>query len=386
MNVDRGVANRLSEHLDATVAKEAGPSHDLDPSLAVTVERFFASDDAPPPLPGIADQIWADLMRDTVPVIVVPTHRVGQPDSGAHGPDDAMPGPAPRRVPSPLRRTAAMLMTAALVLLTLLGSFVAIRGSLQPIARDEQPARIPALDVVLNTVTIAEAPVAAWPADSLVLWSSMQRITLDPDAVEDVDLVDATGVGVALFTVETGQVEVDADGSVAVTRGPASLRAEAETLPAGMPITLNVGDQFFAPADVTFRRRNVTTHPASILALQLTSVEPMPDSEGVRYLRLTPDKVINQIPPAPARVALRRLLLLPGSRVAIDDLPGLQMLVVEEGALDLIGIRGPGELVASSWKTVTAGNGIAHFDTTTDLANSSAAPVSFLIVTIEPTD
>lgn len=47
MSVERTTADRLNDHLDAVVADDATRPHDLDPSLAGSVELFFVADDAP---------------------------------------------------------------------------------------------------------------------------------------------------------------------------------------------------------------------------------------------------------------------------------------------------------------------------------------------------
>jgi hypothetical protein len=60
------------------------------------------------------------------------------------------------------------------------------------------------------------------------------------------------------------------------------------------------------------------------------------------------------------------------------------MLAVESGTLELLGGYQLGNQAASGSDTVAAGNGQAHFETTTGLANRGSEPVVFLVATITP--
>ncbi len=384
MILDRAPAGPLSDHLDVVVTGQTAPSSGLDPALAATVERFFAADDAPAPPPGLADRLWVELLRNTAPTHGLPSAVAPQPRPDAL-PPLAFPEPDPPRDPVPLRWARAQLATAALVLLVLLGTLLVTRGPLRLIGPEDQPASIPAMEAP-EVAAVAEALITTWPAENPPFWASVQRITLDPGAVEGVYATDATGIGLDLFTVESGQVAVDADGPVVVTRGSLAGGAEPTTAPEGTTIVLEEGDQLFVPADVTFTRRNTASTQSTTLDFQIVNVEPMHKSPGVRYERLLPDRILNTVPPAPARAALHRLRLLPGSRLLVSDLPGLQLLFVEEGTLDLIGVRAPGDLVPVTWSSIPAGRGLAHFDTTPEVANRSTEPVTFLVATLAPAD
>ena len=385
MNLDRVTADRISDYLDAVVTGDATRSLDLDPTLAATVEHFFAADDAPGPPPGLAEHLWQDLLQQyAAPVGRLPSGPVEHPDLNARRTLGSMAAPLPQRGLSGPRWALAQLATAALVLLTLIASFLALRGSLRLMGQEEQPASIPAIEGASEAVTLVAALVTTWPAGGPPFGASIQRITFDPGAVEEAGTADTTGVGPDLFTVESGQVTVDADGPVVVTRGPADRRAEPTTVPAGTTIILDEGDQLFAPSEVSLHRRNDTSVPAGILDFHIADLEQVHRSSGVHYVRILPDKVLNASPPTPAEAALYRLRLLPGRSLSIHDLPGLQMLYVEEGTLDLMGARGPGDLVPVSRASISAGSGMAHFETTPELANRSADPVTLLIATIGP--
>ena len=338
MSLDRGTADRLNDHLDAVVTGETTRSLDLDPSLATTVERFFAADDAPGPPSGLADHLWEELLLQTAPREQLPPRLTVRPERNGHLPQESLPTPLPRRRLARPRWALPELASAALVLLTLIGSCIALRS---PLGQEERPASIPAIDATLEAVTLVEAQVSDWPTGGPPFFASIFRITVDPGVVDEVDaVVNTTGEDLELFTVESGQLTVEADGPVIVTRGTADRLVEPTTVPAGT-IVLDAGDTLFVPTGVTFRRRNDTETPASILEFQIADLELLLRPPGVRYQRLMPDKVLNVSLSTPAEIALQRLRLLPGRTVAIQDLPGLQILFVEEGTLDLMGARRP---------------------------------------------
>jgi hypothetical protein len=364
------------------VTGDASRAPDLDPAVAASVARFFAADDAPGPPPGLADRIWEELLQHTVPVARTPPRPALRPDRNGRRTLASLPAPPPRLGPSRLRGALTQLATAALVLVTLVAGFVAFGGPQRLMNQVERPSIIPAIDGSLEAATLVEALVTTWPEAGLPFWASIRRITLEPGAVEE----QPAGVGPQLFTVESGPLTVDAAGSVVVTRGTADRRADPTTVPAATTIVLDEGDQFFAPSGVSVRRRNDGSAPAVILEFRIADLEPMHHAAGVRYQRLMPDKVVNVAPPAPAAVALYRLRLLPGSSLSIRDLPGLQMLYVEEGTIDLLGALGPGELIPASRASRAAGQGIANFETTPTLANRSADPVTVLVATIGPAE
>ena len=104
---------------------------------------------------------------------------------------------------------------------------------------------------------------------------------------------------------------------------------------------------------------------------------------GVTNVRYVPDRILHQPWPAPASLSLRRVQLQPGAMFPLRELPGLQMLYVEEGSLDLMGAWRRGDLAPVRWDSVPAGQGAAFFEATSALANSGATPTTFLVVTVE---
>jgi hypothetical protein len=233
-------------------------------------------------------------------------------------------------------------------------------------------------------VTLLAALVTEWPDADPLLWARLRRATFDPGAAEAFGVAGNTGDGLELFTVQSGQLTVEADGPMVLWRGPVDQGAAPTSLPAGSRIVLSAGDRLLVPAGASLRRRNDAAVPAVIFGFQITQRKALLHPEGITNVRLMPDKVLNSALPAPAEMSVRRLQLLPGQKVAIQDLAGLQMVYVEEGTLDLMGARRLGDLAPVSWKSIPAGQGMAHFETTTELANGGASAVMFLVATIDP--
>jgi hypothetical protein len=359
------------------------PECEVDASLLDTLASLYVRDDAQLPDPRFLDRLEQTLLERHA-VTTTPVKAPLRSPNGQTASTPPLARFAPRQLPAPRSRgwLLAQLATAALVLLTLAGSVMILHGPLR-LGQEERPAIMPAIEGTQETTTLVEALVTGWPSAGPPFFASIERIAFDPGAVETAS-TDATGMGPDLFMVESGQVTVMADGPVVVTRGPAERTDDPTTATAGTTIVLDVGDRFFAPAEVSFQRRNDTAAPASILDFQISDVEPAHHSLDVHYQRIMPDKIFNVVPPEPAQVALRRLRLQPGSALPIGELPGLQMLYVEEGTLDLMGERAAGDLVPMRSSSISAGSGTSYFEVVSALVNRSADPITVLIATIEP--
>lgn len=379
MNDNRAAADLLDEFLDARTTGAGQALVEHDPDLAALVEAFYASDDTPGPPPHLSNQIWRDL---TVVARQNGHHTTGfreqefriDPDTG---PD--LRGERPGRSMQRGRWALSMLATAALVLLALGGALLAIQGTRPAFDQPAESLYLPANTTSVAPVLVMEGTAEVWPETDTLLWATFQRITINPGDAEPADR--AVGDATVLFTIETGQLTVEASGPVLVTRGTDKGSSAAATV---TTIRLEVNDQLFAPAGVTMDRRNEGSQPVNVLELRISSLEQLYRPENVHYQRLMPDKVLNTPPPAPAVMSVHRLELPPGESLAIGELPGLQMLVVESGSLELIGGYQLGSQEATRSDTLAAGSGQAHFDTTTGLANRGIEPAVFLAVTIYP--
>jgi hypothetical protein len=399
MNQDRGAADRLNDHLDVAVAGDAARSHDLDPAIAATVERFFAADDAPGPPSGLADHLWQELMGETASLDVVPLVPALRPHRNGRAPIDLWHTTLPNHGPSAL----AYLATAALVLVTLVGGFLALRGSLNLMGQDQRPLIIPAIDSTAESVLPSGAitdnvvlratleTLGQMPSSRAQHELTLSRFRLAPGAVQPVGSQADTGVGLYLFTVEAGQVTVEADATVLVTRADANSTAAPDPVPPGTALTLEVNDQLYAPSGVSFRRRNDGATPAILLDFSLSSVGDMyfdrtmppgvTDDAGLPY------KLLTEFPAVPAEATVHRRTLAPGAELAVRDLPGLELVYVESGVLDLVFDKGGTLSTPERVRTLSAGNGTDVFGRTPEravLANRGTEPLVILTASVVP--
>ena len=399
MSSDRA-ADRLNEHLDAVVTGNATPLHDIDASLAAAVERFFAADDAPAPAPGLVDHVWEELMtHHAAPVAYGSGISAVPPGRTGWAPLHPRATPRPHDGPSAI----AYLATAALLVLTLIGGFVALRGSPQLLGPDPRPLIIPAID---STPESGLPPGAI--TEDIVMWATLEqmpssqrqhqlalnRYRLAPGAVQPVGSQADTGVGLNLSTVEAGQVTVEADAFVLVTRADAQGGASPSPVPPGTTIVLDVGDQLYAPSGTSFRRRNDGSTPAAVLDFSISSVGDLFRSmvlpAGVSFDpdSSLPYEILSTFPAVPAEASVHRLTLAPGAELAIRDLPGLELVYVEAGALDLVFAKAETLATPERVRTINAGGGTEIFGRTPELAvlaNRGAEPLVILTASVVST-
>jgi hypothetical protein len=404
MSPDRSAADRLNEHLDAVVTGEAARFGDLEPELATAVEGFFAADDAPAPPPGLADHVWRQLMvhaevEEFVPIgSALPSHPNGR---SAINPRLAT---LPSRPANPWRNgpsTLTYLATAALILLTLVGGFVAFGWSMLLVRPEQRAIVIPATDrtpePVLPTEPIANTLLLQSRLDQMPPEQgqphriALNRVHLAPGAIEPAGSQENTGVGVDLFTVESGQVTVEADAPVFLTRAIANAATAPSRVDPGTAITLEVGDQLYAPVGVTFSRRNDGSSPATLLTFSIGSAGDMrtttPLPAGVTYDSGLPDTQPPTYPAVPAEAIVHRLTLPPDAEVAVRDMPGLQLIYVETGSLDLVSGEGETPATPEQARLVSAGSGTGTFGTTPEravLVNRGAESLVILTASIVP--
>jgi hypothetical protein len=293
----------------------------------------------------------------------------------------------------------SFLATAALIALTLIGSFVALRGSLR-VLDTEQRAIIPAIedttgrvlpagvtgDVVLLRATLEQMPPAGGTPRI-----GLYRTQLAPGAVERGGSQADTGVGNDLFTVESGQVTVEADAPVLVTRAATNPAAEPILTQPGTAIALDVGDQLFAPNGVSFRLRNDDLNPATVLGFSIgtvgNNVQAVSRPPGVTYIDSFPYKLPGTYPTVPAEATVHRLTLAPGAELPIRDLPGLELVYVEAGALNVVTTQAETAETPERSFTIRAGSGTETFGPTparTVLANRGPEPVVILAASVIP--
>jgi len=221
---------------------------------------------------------------------------------------------------------------------------------------------------------------------------ALYRYRLAPDAEQPVGSQEDTGVGLYLFTVEAGQVTVEADAPVLVTRAEANPAAVPNSVPPGTAIDLEVGDQLYAPSGVSFRRSNEGSTPATVLDLSLSSVgdlfRNLAMPAGVTADAGFPYKLLTTFPAVPAEATVHRLTLVPGAELAIRDLPGLELVYVEAGDLDLVFDKGGTLSTPERVRRLSAGNGTDVFGRTPEravLANRGTEPLVLLTASVVST-
>jgi hypothetical protein len=365
------------------------------------VEDLAAIDGVPPLSHARREQMWEEVMATATlppsPVAIPP----GLSRNDVTG-DAARAWLAASVRPSQAQRTrlGAHVAAAALVLLTLLGGFVALRGSFRLTGPEQRSVIIAAVDSTpesgLSSGVIADdillrATLERMPSQGGTHQLALYRNRLAPGAEEPVGSQADTGVGNELCTIESGQVTVEADAPVFLTRAVANPAAAPNPLPAGTAIVLDVGDQFLAPSGVTFRRRSDGLTPATMLCFWLgaygDSARRWVNPPGVTYVHGLPFKLLPTFPAVPTEATVHRLTLAPGAELAIRDLPGLELVFVEAGTLDLVYAKAETPATAERAFTIRAGSGTDTFGRTPEravLANSGAEPLVILTASVVP--
>jgi hypothetical protein len=394
MSPDRSTADRLNDHLDSIVTGGATPSPDLDPDLAASVARFFAADDVPAPPAGLADAIWNELMDPRAFVELGPPIPASQPNRNGRRPLRLRHIAPPNRGPSAL----TFLATAALLALTIVGSFIGLRWSLQPLVPEQRtiiPAIVSTAASALPTGVVSDDILLRATIEALPLGGprrlGLRRIGLAPGAVEPNGSQADTGVGPNLFTVESGRVTVEADAPVVLSRAEANPAAVSSPVEPGMAIVLDVGDRIFAPGGVSFRRRNDGSAPATILEFSIGTVGDISQTgvlpDGVTWDNTLPFKLPPTFPTVPAEATVHRLTLAPGAELAVRDMPGLELVYVEDGVLELVYAKPEFAAPPEHSLTIRAGSGTETFGRTPEravLANRGTEPLVLLTASIVP--
>lgn len=329
MSAERSAADHLNDHLDAVVAGEPTRTPAFDPSIDAAVARFFAIDDAPGPPPGLADQIWEELMQvRATPVApesgsrLLPNGRVSRPWFGT---PLALP-------PSRGRWFLTQIATAALVLLALIGSFV-VFGPL----RSKSSAWLPALPAISGTPTaasgivtetlidVSNAPLPAGPVQLYVVVTELQpgvSSTLDGQ------------VGTLSYYVEQGTVLITHPGVEQVVRA---------------------GEQWTAPVDGEAAFENVGEDVARIIeadvndAIATSSLDANYASKFSDPQGGSESFVITaaaDLTTGSGRVTLERLTLPPGTALAPYAKTKLDWIGIAAGRL---GITLQGERLPFRW-------------------------------------
>ncbi|MFN8590477.1 MAG: hypothetical protein U0031_03365 [Thermomicrobiales bacterium] len=386
----------LGHTWDAWVEHQALPEG-VDPAVLTTLDRLHTLGVSPEPAPDFVARLRRELLT---PAVGPPVAAFPQPVSANGHAGDVCVALLPIVVPvQRSRRWPGLLATAALLVLTLLGSLLA-NGGLRSAMLHRPPAMVPAPDSerpllppgVTSDSPLMRALIEQFPADPPV-WIDLSRITLAPGASEQTGSARDSGVGPQLFRIEAGQVTVVANGPVQITR----YRTDAEMDSATSIVSpqtasvLDVGDQVFAPSGVTLQRRNDGAAPATLLTFEITA-----DGEGLSQPGVTsafgmPYGRMSAVP-LPAEASVRRITIAPGDGLPVAALPGLRLVYVETGALELR-YRGENTLTAGETPfaatTLRAGNGTGDFGPTPEqamLTNDGDVPATIIAATVAMAD
>lgn len=399
------VADALSAYWDSRADNDAAADAGAADGLVTVVDRLHASDTTPALLPEQRQAIWQEIMA-TQAMGPGPQSQATHRPLGFHGSAPELPRPHPTGIPRWSRLRArpgwvvGQLAAAALLLLTLVGSFLAF-GLGRPERQDKAAVFIPAISGTPGTalpsgvnadVILLRATLERMPSLGGTHQLALYRNRLAPGAEEPVGSQADTGVGNELCTIESGQVTVEADAPVLLTRAVANPVAAPSLVEPGTALVLDVGDQLLAPSGVTFRRRNEGLTTATILCFSIgtygDSARIWAKPPGVTYVHGLPFKLLSTFPPVPAEATVHRLTLAPGAELAIRDLPGLELVYVEAGTLDLVYAKAETPATPERAFTIQAGSGTDTFGRSPEravLANRGTEPLVLLTALVVPT-
>ena len=237
---------------------------------------------------------------------------------------------APGRKPS--RRWLAVLPTASLVVVTVLVGAIAIGGALP--SRDPVllPAPVTGFGITDDTM-LMQSRIDAIPLGTQ--WSNLLLVTLAPGTVWDLGQKLYDDDGPMLYRVASGALMVEAEQSISIT--PVGT-ADAQTLQPHTEAVLHPGDHGFTPASVRSRWRNDGHEPVEVLQVTLSLVgfdgSCIPPPPGVSIAPLIEQRKWEQ-PAHPIVVTVRQVTLDARAVLAVEAVPGLELLYVVSGHLSV---------------------------------------------------
>lgn len=250
-----------------------------------------------------------------------------------------LPGAVPRPVVRPARARAerpagqarrswllTQVATAALLLLTLSSALISFSG---PRNWGWIGRQSPGVENEL----IARADVAMMP-NFLLQFTGITRFTLAPGQLLTSGPESTYGDGVYLFLVEAGTVSLMADG-------PAELMAggndTATPMASGAEAILTAGDRGVLWPGTAATWRNDGPQPAVVLNAAV--------GEAVGDYDLEEESLVRSMsigwPEHPVSFAFHRLTFEPGASLPVAELPGLWVLGVDRGSLEIPLETGP---------------------------------------------
>jgi len=200
-----------------------------------------------------------------------------------------------------------------------------------------------------STVLLAETAVATLPPPPSVV--ALARLTLAPGA----EFSDVSVAGPELIAVESGTLTVTVAGededaeeiAESVRRGSTPVPEASATPLDEFTFALAPGDSMSIPGDNGHTMRNLKDAPTVFLTAAVTaqpatgiesawppgSTNPMPDGLTIEPLDVGYDNATSTT--VPARITLNRVTGVTGDFIPRSQASGPELLVVEEGALEV---------------------------------------------------
>jgi hypothetical protein len=280
------------------------------------------------------------------------------------------------RIDSPRRSfLLSHLATAALLLLTIVGGLYAVGtpGNLS-LLRQSSPS--------VDNVLIASADVETMPETGLanLTYTGIARFTLEPGESMDSGPASYYGDGVYLFEVEAGVLSLASNGPTELLVGGSK---QGTRVSEGANATLQTGDRGVIWPGVATTWRNDGQVPTVVLIAG--AGEATNTASEFDLIDLVKSSTMRW-PEPPVMFTFRRLTFEPGASLPIKDLPGLMMIAVATGEIDVpisyadgtTSDRGFGPLegfVVTNWHLATDG----------DLHNSGSESVVIYVLAGEST-
>ena len=294
-------------------------------------------------------------------VVTRPVAGSGRPHSGWR------PRPAGTHERS---RVLSSLATAALLLLTLAGGLYAVGSQRDYLGLLRQSA--PGVENDL----IASADVETMPEDVLMTFTGISRFTLEPDESMDSGPDSYYGDGVYLFEVEAGTLSLESSGQIELLTGASDQRTP---MPDGANATFQAGDRGVLWPGAAATWRNDGQEPTVVLIA--AAGETTESALEIDQVDLVKSFSIGW-PEPPVTFAFRRLTFEPDASLPVAEIPGLMLLAVASGEIDVpLANRdrtfGPVEgFVATDWDLALDG----------DLRNSGSEPAVIYVLLGESTE
>jgi hypothetical protein len=215
-------------------------------------------------------------------------------------------------------------------------------------------------------------------------WMGIERITLAPGAEWSRAKSSDDGEGPWLYRVESGALTIHADGPITVRRAGANAPTPVAF---GSDVVLQRGDQGLTPSGVTSHWRNDGDVPTVVMEFGITATKLRPSGGWHRVLVSTTH--VSALLQPPIEAAVHRLTLVPGRRLPLRELPGLELVFVESGvlALESGAVHNPLSLTPGRAETIGAGFWMNYFGRTPEravLANHGNEPLVILTASVLP--